>query len=363
MPTLAALWAAIGDAIRHGIAWWLDELSALIPRRFTNRPENAAVVLELAMREAELVLAAHGNAPAARITLGGPDPQQDRQRVQAAFRHRHVRRVVVRLDPSLVLDASVTLPLAAERSLRKILLHQLDRLVPLPADAVEFQHVITDRSTANKTIGVRLVVAARASIDRAVALLRSVGLNPSVVIAPSGLAGDDATVTLWRANQEQMSAPAVRWLLHGLIAVSVVLFASAYVTYVFRLNDYRDQLQQDVAAATKASTAARTLIAQTEQTEGALAILLQRQREMDPLMLLDLLTKLVPDDAWISQLSVRGRNVELIGYAPNVSNVISRIEGHDIFYDPKFRSPITMSPDGKGERFDVSFDVWIDDKP
>jgi general secretion pathway protein L len=363
MPTLSALWAGFVDAVRQCVAWWFDELAELVPRRFANRPENASAILDLAPRQAMLALAAHGGMSAVRIPLDGPDSQPDRQRVQAAISRRAARRVVVRLDPSLVLDASVTLPMAAERSLRKILLHQLDRLVPMPADAVEFRHVITERSAANKTISVRLIVATRASIDRAVALLRSVGLNPSVVIAPSGLAGDDATVTLWRANQEQMSAPAVRWLLHGLVAASAVLFALAYGTYMYRLNVYRDQLQQDVAAATKASAAARTLVAQTEQTEGALAILLQRQREMDPLMLLDQLTKLVPDDAWISQLSVRGRNVELIGYAPSVSDVISRIENHDIFYDPKFRSPITMSPDGKGERFDVSFDVWVEDKP
>ena len=43
------------------------------------------------------------------------------------------------------------------------------------------------------------------------------------------------------------------------------------------------------------------------------------------------------------------------------ADLISRIENHDLFYDPKFRSPITMSPDGKGERFDVSFDVFIAD--
>ena len=364
MESLTELQAAIGAAIRQGLAWWLDELAALVPRRFANRPENAAAIAGTCQPSRprwcwRRVVA----APAVRIPLGGADPQQDRVSVQAAILQRPAKRVVVRLDQSLVLDANVTLPLAAERSLRSILIHQLDRLVPLPADAVEFEYLVTERSAANKTVGVRLIVTARASIDRAVALLRSVGLTAAVVVAPSGVPGDHAIVTLWRANQEQMSSPTVRWLRRGLVATAVVLFVSAYATYVYRLSDYRDQLQQDVSVATKASAAARALVARTEQTQGALTLLQQRQREMDPLMLLSQLTELVPPPAWVSQLSVRGRNVELIGYAPSVSDVISRIENHDIFYDPKFRSPITMAPDGRGERFDVSFDVWIEDKP
>jgi general secretion pathway protein L len=363
MQAFAELRATVGGAIQQAVTWWLDELAALIPRRFTNRPESASAILDLSAREATLALAARGAAPAVRIPLGGADPLQDRIHVQAAIRQRPARTVVVRLDRSLVLEASVTLPLAAERSLRKILLHQLDRLVPLPSDAVEFQYLVTERSPANKTIVVRLIVATRASIERAVTVLQTVGLKAGMVIAPSGVAGDDAMVTLWRANQERMASPAMRWLRHGLEAAAVVLFIAAYGTYVVRLNAYRDQLQEDVAIATRASAAARTLIAQSAQTESALTLLQRRQREMNPLLLLDELTKLVPETTWVSQLSIRGRNVELIGYGPRVGDLITRIQDHEIFYDPKFRSPITMSPDGKGERFDVSFDIWIEDKP
>jgi general secretion pathway protein L len=361
MDGLAGLRTVIAGMVRTAVAWWLAELAAVIPQRFANRPENAPVTLDISAGEATLVLAGRGAAQPVRMPLGGEDWAQIRARVQTALGRNYRKAVVIRLDESLLLDAFVTLPLNAERSLRPILLNQLERLVPLPADEVEFEYVVTQRSTKTKTLGVKLIVATRESIERAVALLRSLGLTPGVAIAPSSFVGLDRAAVLWRANQEQMDAPAQRWLRRGMEVAAVAILIGAYGAYVHRLTGYRDQLEQDVVAATKASAAARDLVNRNAQTQTALGALQRRQREMDPAQLLSELTKLVPDTSWVSQLSVRGRDVEIIGYSPRVSDLISRIENHDIFYDPKFRSPITMSPDGKGERFDVSFNVWIED--
>lgn len=360
METIAEFRAAALNMVQSAVSWWLGELAGLIPRRFARRLENAPAILEVSAGEATLLLLANNGAPAVRVKLGGADAAADRARVQVATGGTAARSVVIRLDPSLILEAEVTLPRNAERALRQILLHQLDRLVPLPADAVAFDHVVIKNATTDKTLDVKLIVATRESIDRAVALVRAVGLDPEVVIAPSGVAGDNATVTLWRASADQLASPARLWLRRGLAAAAVLLFVAAYGSYVWRLGAYRDDLQQQVLQATKASAAARDLVNQSSQTESALVLLVQRrQQEMDPLMLLDELTKLVPDTMWVSQLVVRGRNVELIGYSPRVADLISRIQDSDIFYDPKFRSAITLSPDGERERFDVSFDVVV----
>jgi general secretion pathway protein L len=359
MEAVTELRTAVLDMVQRAVSWWLGELAGLVPRRFSRRAGNAPAILDVSGDQATLLLADSGAAQAVRVPLGGVDVAEDRARVQAAGGAG--RGVVIRLDPSMILDAEVSLPPSAEQALRPILSHQLDRLVPLPAEDVVFDYVVIEGPADAKTLDVKLIVARRESIDRAIALVRAVGLEPEVVIAPSGVAGADDTVTLWQAGADQLASPAQRWLRRGLLAAAIALFVAAYGIYVYRLGAYRDQLQDQVLQATKASAAARDLVNQAAQTEGALTLLQRRQREMDPLMLLDELTKLVPDTMWVSQLVVRGRNVELIGYSPRVTDLITRIQDHDIFYDPKFRSPITLSPDGRGERFDVSFDVWIED--
>jgi hypothetical protein len=47
----------------------------------------------------------------------------------------------------------------------------------------------------------------------------------------------------------------------------------------------------------------------------------------------------------------------LIGFSTRATNLISRVESSAIFEKPQFRSPITLAPDGKGERFDLAFAI------
>ncbi|MBZ5522559.1 MAG: PilN domain-containing protein, partial [Acidobacteriia bacterium] len=295
--------------------------------------------------------------------LTGIDPQEAAMRVRAAMQRRSSNAVIIRLDPSLLLQTSVTLPLTAERSLRQILEFQLERLIPLPANEVYFEYRITARQPTAKTLTVELIVATRASIDNAVALARSVGLNPRLTIAPSGTAGSDTPIILWTVDRATAESPRLRRLKRGLEVAAIVLALFAYGAYVYRLDELRDELRDEVALATKRSVAARDLVRQHAQAEDALALLARRQKEPSPLLLLNELTKLVPETMWVSQLSVRKRNVEIIGYSPRVADLVSRVDDSDMFYNLKFRSPITLSPDGKGERFDVSFDIWVEETP
>ena len=110
------------------------------------------------------------------------------------------------------------------------------------------------------------------------------------------------------------------------------------------------------------------VVAQQAQTPGlevqhvdeanqTLGFFQSRRNEAPPLAILDELTRLVPTDSWVKQLTVHGRTVEIGGNSPRASDLVSRVEGSAIFENPRFRSPITLAPDGKSERFDLSLDI------
>ena len=67
--------------------------------------------------------------------------------------------------------------------------------------------------------------------------------------------------------------------------------------------------------------------------------------------------QLVPEDSWVFQLALHGHAVEMTGHSPHAADMISRIEGSALFEKPRFRSPITLGPDGRSEQFSLSFDV------
>jgi general secretion pathway protein L len=363
---MAALdqWTALGsDTIRRGISWWLAELRALSPWRLVGHAERAPAILEVSPDRASLVLTKRGSTRADELPLRGVDLLEAHRRVQSTLREQRIGdAVTIRLDQSLLLRSSVTLPLAAERSLRPILQNQLERLVPLPAAEVCFEYRVVSRSPAAKTLNVELVTATRASIDEAIALAKSVGLVPRLAIAP-GAAGSDPALVLWRASRQAEESPRQRRLKRGLEIAAALLLIAAYGAYVYRLDERRDELQAEVAQAAKEAAVARVQAQQQTATQSALALLDRRRKEPSPLAMLNELTALIPSSTWISQFSLQKRNIEIIGYSSRVSDFVPRINNSDSFWNLQFRSPIALSPDGKGERFDISFDVYVEDTP
>ena len=362
MAAIAQLTALGGDAIRRAVAWWLAELRGLLPWQLAGRAEHAPDILDVSPRGAVLVLAKRGSAPAAELPLSGVDPQEARERVHSVMRARQLGdAVVIRLDEAVLLRSSVTLPLAAENALRPILQNQLERLVPLPPADVSFEYRVTSRSPAAKTVKVELVTARRSTIDDAVALARSMGLVPRLAFAGSGSAGRDGVLVLWQASRSGNEPAALRRLKRGLEVALALLLVGAYVTYVYRLDERRDELQAEIAKVAKQAAVARNLVQQQTATQSALLLLDGRRKESSPLALLNELTAIIPSSAWVSQLTMQKRNIEIIGYSRRVSDFVPRINNSDSFWNLKFRSPIALSPDGKGERFDISFDVYVEE--
>ncbi|MGE5269918.1 MAG: PilN domain-containing protein [Thiohalocapsa sp.] len=345
------------DALRRAVAWWLAELRALLPGRLGEYGGGRPAILEFSANGAALELPNRSAEAADRLPLDGLDSPEARDRVQSALRARRTGDdVVVRLDPSLLLRSSVTLPLAAERSLRQIVEHQLDRLVPLPPEAVYFECRVRSRSPAAKTLNVELACVTRASIEEAVALATSLGLVPRLAVAAGDGAAVEPPMVLWRAAGAEQSRRSRR-LKRGLELAAALLIVIAYGTSVYRLDEAQDELEAEVAQATKAATAVREQVRQQTEAQNALALLHARLKEPSPLALLDQLTTAIPDSAWVAQLTLLKGNIEIIGYSANVTDLVLGIDKSDAFKNVGFRSPTTLSPDGKGQRFDLSFEA------
>jgi general secretion pathway protein L len=344
----------------------LSELAQLAPQpllRLLGHSGNPTTVLALGARHTTLILPDHGRPSPTVLPLTDYADEDMRARVRLAMRGRRSDdAVTVQLDRDLIFETAVELPAAGEPSLRPILQHQIERLVPLPANEVVFDHRITARGPASNTLKVRLVIAKRATIDRALALARAAGLDPRRVIAPDG--DDDpgerpgrTPLVLWQAGRRTNETVRRRHLRHALEIAAIVLSLTAYGLYIHRLERVRDELKAQVGQAKEASASVMDLGRQVDQANESLAFLQNRRDSVPPLRVLDELTKLVPEDSWVSQFVVRGRSIELTGYSPRASDLISRVENSAMFENPRFRSAITLAPDGSGERFALAFDI------
>jgi len=285
-------------------------------------------------------------------------------RVQSVLRgHRADDTVAVSLDPSLVFETSIDLPAAAEGSLDAILQHQIERLVPLSAAETCFAHRIIARVPPAGTLRVALTIAKNTTIAAGLAAARAAGLDPRLVIVPQPEGAPSDRVVLWRAGNGMAEATGPRRLRHALEIAAIVSAFLAYGLYVHRLDRIRDDLKTRIDHAKPVAAAVQSLAQQVGETNEALSFFRSRRNEVPPLAMLDELTRLVPIDSWVKQLVARGRTVEIDGNSPHASDLVSRVEGSAMFENPRFRSPITLAPDGKSERFDLSLDIKSEPAP
>jgi general secretion pathway protein L len=352
---------AVGQLIRRGVSWWLAELAQLVPHRLLRlfgRPGDPNSVLQFGAREPVLVVSDRRHASPIVLPLAGFGEHERRMRIQSVLRsHRANDTVAVSLDRSLVFETTIDLPLAAEGSLQAILQHQIERLVPLSTAETCFAFRIIARMPAAGMLKVRLVIAKNETIEAGLAAAGAAGLNPRLVIAPQAESAPRDRVVLWRADSVLAEATGRRRLRHALEIASIVFALLAYGLYVHRLDRVRDDLQARIDLAKPVAAAVQSLAQRVGETNEGLAFFQSRRNEVWPLAILDELTRLVPTDSWVKQLVVRGRMVEIDGYSPRATDLVSRVESSALFANPRFRSPITLSPDGKSERFDLSFDI------
>jgi general secretion pathway protein L len=178
---------------------------------------------------------------------------------------------------------------------------------------------------------------------------------PPAASAASG--GAAAPAILWQAQSGAGETVGRRRLRHGLAIAAVLLSLIAYGLYVHRLDQIRSDLRARVGRDRPVAASVQRLAQQIGQTADELAFFRDRGQDPPPLAVLDALTALVPLDSWVRQLVVRGRTVEISGFSPRATDLVARAERSTMFANPQFRSPITLAPDGKSERFDLALDI------
>ena len=80
-------------------------------------------------------------------------------------------------------------------------------------------------------------------------------------------------------------------------------------------------------------------------------------RQTSLLGLLEEVSRVLPDTAWVQRFHLRDNELILQGFASNASEVMAILNGIAMFKSPTLRSPITREPDKEIERFNIALKV------
>ena len=144
------------------LAWWLGELSAMVPDWMrSSAPTLANYVL---------------------LSLEHIHPQMAKPEVAGN------RALAITVPARQVLRKTLGLPLATEENLRQVLEFQVEQHTPFAPNAVYFGYLVKARDFESRQLTVELVVVPRAAVDPAIKTLEAMGVDPRAVFVDELLA-------------------------------------------------------------------------------------------------------------------------------------------------------------------------------
>jgi general secretion pathway protein L len=348
------------DLARAVLRWWVGELWGMLPSRLAALAQRSRARILLEVHGGDIVAAwevGTERIELARIHADSQDHDMAQGALAAAL--RRVRRTsittVLRLPTAQILRRKISLPLAAAKSLRQVLAHEFDRQMPLSRDQAYFDCRVLHRDRGKKQLTAELITVRRGVIDRGIELANSCGLRLTQI----ELIGDGDPVRLPGLLQPEDSATRRRWewrVSAALVGLGFIFIVGTCTALVDRQQNYDDAIAQALAAAKSRADAAKQLQAKVHAIAESQRFLPLQKRAASVMTVLNEVTRILPDNIWLFDLELRGKEVRLHGFAPAASSLLVLFAQSPLFENARFRAPLTQGQHGSVERFDLSMD-------
>lgn len=325
------------------LRWWTETLAAslpdgwlrgvgLVPDRLLLEPSAAGfeAILEEGDRRRVLPAMTGSEVPLAWHVAAG----------QA--------RVSLRLPVANGLLRPVDLPLAAIENLSQVLRFEMDRLTPFRAEQVYFGFRLHGR-VADR-LSATLWAVPRATVEAALSRATDLGFAvEEVQLADAGPLAVAGAVARGRG---------IGWLNGLLAALAVGLILAALALPFWRGQQRLTTLAATTVEVRPAAEQSAALARERERLTGGTERAFRGKAAAGSVaVLLEELSRRLPDDAWLGQFNVVEGRLELEGSAASTSALVPLIEASPRFGKVSFRAPVVSDPVTRREHFQLSVEV------
>jgi general secretion pathway protein L len=335
-------------------AWWIRQMRGLVPR--LPGADGAAETLVLEADERAGTLSAEmrrgeRGTPLGRFALDAAGVAAARN--AAALGGRAIP-ISLSLPAASVLEKQLAFPLAAERALRQALAYEMDRETPFTADEVWWDWRVDQRDRAAGQIRLTLFLLPKFAGQEVVSLLEQGGLKPGVIEAP-GAGGSRRRIALDSAG---VASTAWAGPVRPLALACAALALAAIVVPFARQEIALARVNSRIEALTPQVDAVQSLRRRVETAAGAgAAQAMEQAGTADALKVLASTTQILPDDTFLTDLSLRKRKLSIGGQSGGAAKLIGLLAADPVFQNPAFSSAVTRVQGTKLDAFSITAEV------
>lgn len=337
--------------IAAAFRWWIQHLLVLVPGQAAagTPPRDALLIESVGAPAAGLTLTLrrrHTERVLGQFTSDAAGMQAMRQAVRD---NRH-GPVVLRMPPDTLLEREVVLPLAAEREAASALRFELDRITPFQPEEVYWTGNITCRDRRRGRLHLQLLLVPRAV---AAPLLAAAAVADAMPTLLEGQAADGK----WRRIALTRTAlhPWQRNTLRGAALACVALTIALVATPFLRQSAMQAETEARIAALQPRMREAEALQQRLDQAAASVNALAAAQAEFgSALAVLHALTAVLPDDTFLTDLTLKQRQIALRGQSANAALLISALSAEPSLRNPSFAAPVTRPAGGGSDLFAIA---------
>jgi general secretion pathway protein L len=328
--------------MRIAAAWkrWIEILATLVVG--VHEAWRARRTLVVAVKDRRLV-----------VRVGDATRPQAQGEITAAARRAFV---MLELPGDEIVRQQISLPARAREFLPGLVRNQIERLSPWPADQVVYGFDAAASAKDPETLDTRVLITPRASIEAARNDLAALGVTADRIIARE--AGDAASppVVLWSRYDAGSGRGQDRKRRLIAAALMIVVGLSCGVS-AWALGSASALRAESEDTASRSADLQKKL-QDSRAISGATLDPAERawnQKEAAPsgVLLLETLSQALPDNAYVTELSLQKSTMRIIGLTSDAPALIAPIEEIGAFAEVHFFAPTTRGPDGRSFWFHI----------
>ncbi len=250
-------------------------------------------------------------------------------------------------EDSMTLSLSV--PKSAQRSIDQLLESEIERLTPFKFSEVKATYEIA--STEAGQLNIKIHVVPSIKFDALLETATEAGALPEkAVIEPTLNSGHFVGNFLIGDNLPNSSRRFQYAILILILFLGCSAIASPFVQRewsIRKLNETMEQFRPQI----EIIQSKRKRLDQIRNEAETITNFIKTSPDI--LLLLDSVTTILPDTAWLKQYSVKDTELILQGFATDASDVLNALNKVKLLKDPFFKSSIIKEPSNQLERFHI----------